>query len=288
MAKQTGGQEKTLKHAVIYNLKILSGLALSVVMPTRKAHMERVATIPWHEQSEPDAIDRLIRTALLWQKSRDRSGASLASLHKSFWTQQSAEAYYAGTQSRFAKTFLPHFDHFLQTYAKHLQQQEIRTLIEIGCGDGQLLRHAKQTLPIDRAIGLDLSVDQIEKNNATNTAEGIEYHSGDARSWIADNAGSNTAYMTGLGVLEYFTEKQLSLLLGHIAAEKSPALALLIEPIDIHADLTSFNRSYVVGEEHSFTHNYPRRLIESGWKILDQKEVLLDDYRWLVVMAQSN
>jgi len=161
----------------------------------------------------------------------------------------------------------------------------LQNIVEIGCGDGQLLRHMKQRVSARRYIGIDLSQDQINANMERDAELGLEYHSGDAALWITSESPSYSLYVTGLGVFEYFTQSQLDALFKSIASNASPACALIIEPIDAMADLTEFEESYVAGEEHSFTHHYPKRFLESGWTIRHTEEVILPPYRWFVAIA---
>lgn|GEM_PF-2410706 len=289
MAKSnTTSQSRCLASNCIATSKVSIGTLLMLIFPNRRRRMEKLATIPWHSDQAPDAIDRLIRSSLLWWRSRDTSGNKLASLHQEFWREQSANDYYLGTTSRFEKVFLPNFDHFLDSVSAAMVKYNLKHVVEIGCGDGQLLRHMKQRVPAKRYIGIDLSEDQIAKNRERDTELGLEYHCGDAAQWIASSSPSNSLYVTGLGVLEYFTQSQLEGLLQTITDNSSPACALFIEPIDIHANLSEFNESYVAGEEHSFTHHYPNRLQECGWTILHTEEILLTPYRWIVVTASSD
>lgn len=286
MAKHQDGKTKTgIKSKLVAGAKIAAGSVLMALLPQRRQRMEKLATIPWHSDNPPDAIDRLIRVSLFWWRSRDASGKHLADMHQQFWRGQSSSDYYAGTETRFEKVFLPHFDHFLDLAATEMEKRNLTNLVEIGCGDGQLLRHMQQRIPAERIIGLDLSEDQIQENIKRDTELDLEYHSGDASQWIETESPSNTLYVTGLGVLEYFTQTQIVELFQSIATENSPACALFIEPIDANADLSAFDSSYSAGEEHSFTHNYPKRLQETGWSIEHSEEVSLPPYRWLVVIA---
>jgi len=250
--------------------------------------METVATIPWHSDQAPDAIDRLIRSAMFWWRSRDKSGSALSNLHQNFWRAQSAGDYYSGTKGRFEKVFLPNFDHFLDLAATEMKKHNLENIVEIGCGDGQLLRHMKQRIPAERYIGIDLSEDQIDENKRSDKELGLEYHSGDAADWVISESPTNSLYVTGLGVLEYFTQSQLTSLLKSISGNAPPACVLFIEPIDAQAELSEFDKSYVAGEEHSFTHHYPNRIQECGWRMLHAEQVLLPPYRWFVAIAISN
>lgn len=286
MAKHNDGSSETgFKSKLVTGSKISVGTLLMALLPQRRQRMEKLATIPWHSDSPPDAIDRLIRTSLFWWRSRDASGEQLADLHQQFWREQSASDYYAGTEARFEKVFLPHFDHLLDLVKTEMENRNLKNVVEIGCGDGQLLRHIQQRIPAERFIGLDLSEDQIKENIKRDAELALEYYSGDASQWIKTDSPSSSLYVTGLGVLEYFTQTQLETLLQSISSESSPACALFIEPIDTNADLLEFDSSYSAGEEHSFTHNYPSRLREAGWSIEHSEEVSLPPYRWLVVIA---
>lgn len=286
MAKHNDGSNKTgLKSKLVTVSKISAGTLLMAFLPQRRQRMEKLATIPWHGDNPPDAIDRLIRSSLFWWRSRDASGKQLADLHQQFWREQSASEYYAGTETRFEKVFLPHFDHFLDLAATEMKKRNLTNLIEIGCGDGQLLRHMQRRIPAERFIGLDLSHDQIKENIKRDAELVLEYHSGDASQWIKSESPSKSLYVTGLGVLEYFTQTQLEALLQSIASESSPACAMIIEPIDVNADLKDFDTSYSAGEEHSFTHNYPKRFHQAGWSMVHSEEVSLPPYRWFVAIA---
>lgn len=265
--------------------KITVGTLLMLLLPKRRSKMEQLATIPWHSENQPDAIDRLIRVGLLWWSSRDKSGEQLANLHQQFWQQQSSQEYYAGTKGRFKKVFLPHFDCFLDDLKKLAIQQDLSTLIEVGCGDGQLLNHMQRRIALQRNIGLDLSEDQIAANRQAYSQQDLEYYGGDASHWICTHAPAHSLYVTGLGVLEYFTQAQLEQLLQSIATHRSPACAMFIEPIDPKADFDTFDASYPAGEEHSFTHNYPNRLLQAGWTVERLENVQLAPYRWLVIIA---
>lgn len=277
--------EQSVAQKAISAAKIMAGSLLMAALPGRRQRMQRVATIPWHDKQQPDAIDRLIRGAILWWRSRDDSGEQLAALHQDFWREQSAEEYYAGTHNRFEKVFMPHFDHYLDQLATLALKRDSHCLIEIGCGEGQLLRHMQQRVPLQRHVGIDLSEDQIARNQQERASDGPEYFAGDASEWINANAPANAVYVTGLGVLEYFTEAKLNQLLGGISQQRSPACALFIEPVDPNADFDNFDSSYPAGEEHSFTHNYAKRLEQNGWSLELCEEVKLDTYRWLVMLA---
>jgi len=285
MAKVSPKDTSTLLQKLTATAKVSAGTLLMCVMPSRRKHMQRVATIPWHDKQQPDAIDRLIRTAILWWRSRDASGNQLAALHQQFWREQSSDAYYAGTHGRFDKVFMPHFDQYLDRLALVASERGAECLIEIGCGEGQLLRHLQQRVPVSRHIGIDLSEDQIAQNILQRSNDGPEYFAGDASLWIKENAPANSLYVTGLGVLEYFTQAQLSDLLQGISSQRSPACALFIEPVDPEADFDDFDASYPAGEEHSFTHNYAKRLQQCGWTLEHSEEVNLSTYRWLVMLA---
>ena len=289
MAKSIANNEGAgVKRQLITGVKAAAGVLLMTFLPKRRKSIEEIATIPWHSDKSLNGVDRLIRAGILWLRSRDKSGAEMSKLHQGFWREQSADEYYAGTANRFEKLFLPHFDQFIDVVGHTIEQKGIRNVVEIGCGDGQLLRHLKRKVLADRYIGLDLSKDQIKKNLEADQEQTVEYYSGDAAQWIAEKSPSSTLYVTGLGVLEYFTQSQLTSLLSNIANTFAPAAALFIEPVDKGANFIEFDESYVAGEEHSFTHNYAKRLTESGWSISHTEELHLAPYRWLVIIASCD
>lgn len=273
-----------------FYLKGCIGLVLACCLPARRRTVEKYATIPAHYKQGFGGVDRLIRQGLFFQKylmkdprARDQK---LADLHAKFWSNQSSEEYYASTQTRFAKVFVPHFSHYLHQLDPLLQKAGVETICEIGVGDAQLLEMLSQRWPGKRCIGLDLSTDQIEKNKLKYEKSALEFHAGDASAWIGAHLGSRVLFVTGLGVLEYFTRDALGHLLARISAGSANVL-FITEPVDDAAKMGTGFDSYPAGREHSFSHDYPALLEQAGWQLCLSEENPVSGYRYWVLIATS-
>ncbi len=283
--------ERTLlEEGFRFHLKGCLGLGLAKCLPGRCRTVEKYATIPSHYKQGFNAVDRLIRQGLFYQrylmKDPQARDQELSDLHKQFWSNQSSEEYYASTQTRFAKVFVPHFSHYLDQLEPLLQKAGVETICEIGVGDGQLLQALSQRWPGKRCVGIDLSVDQIEKNKEKFAAEPLEFYAGDAGEWIAEQADSGVLFVTGLGVLEYFTRDALDQLLASISSAPGNVL-FFTEPVDDAAQMGTGFDSYPAGREHSFSHDYPALLERAGWRLTVSQPRLVSGYRYWVVIAAT-
>lgn len=283
-------ENQLVEEGIRFHLKGCLGLTLAKCLPGRRHVVEKYATIPSHYKQGFGAVDRLIRQGLFYQKylmkdpqARDQQ---LSELHKQFWSNQSSEEYYASTQTRFAKVFVPHFSHYLDQLEPLLQKAEVETVCEIGVGDGQLLQLLSQRWPDKRCVGIDLSTDQIEKNKENFAGESLEFYAGDAGDWIAEQAGSGVLFVTGLGVLEYFTRDALDRLLANISAGSRNVL-FFTEPVDDAAQMGTGFESFPAGREHSFSHDYPALLERAGWRLSVSEHQPVSGYRYWVVIAAT-
>jgi SAM-dependent methyltransferase len=64
----------------------------------------------------------------------------------------------------------------VRTIVAALRQIQPRTVVDLGCGDGSLLRAIASELPDAKLAGIDLSAAQIEENRAS--SPGIAWHAG--------------------------------------------------------------------------------------------------------------
>jgi len=206
-------------------------------------------------------------------------------LHQHFWKNQLATEYYANTKNRFQETFVPHFSKYLDSLDHLIINKNIKTICEIGTGDGQLLSHLAHRWPTMECIGLDLSSDQIELNKQTYQNQNIQFYSTDAFDWVNAQEPRATLYITGLGVLEYFEYNKLIEILKTIKDKSTCNILCLTEPVYGNIDMEHDFESFSSGSEQSFTHAYPKILEREGWDVITNDVVLAIEHRFWVGIA---
>ena len=116
--------------------------------------------------------------------------------------------------------FLPNCTFIFDILKKELsnQSEEFNTLVEIGTGNGDVLNYLSSEFPkINRFVGVDLSLDQIEINNKKfNNNKRLEFVAADTFDWVKEHGQGYTIFVTSRGVLEYFLEARLQEFLNEI------------------------------------------------------------------------
>lgn len=265
-------------------LKSLVGALAENLLPRLGSEIE--------DNRNTDRAARLKRLILHARAERARKTGNFAHLEdtlSSFWKGQTGDQFHgAYIEARF-ELFLKLHAYALDNLADALANTvpSVSRVIEIGCGDGQVLNHCRQKLPsITEFVGLDLNqaaIDRATRAFATSGAE-LRFVTRDALHWLPQNPKTGTAIITNGGVLEYFSQNSVSLLLETLA-KSAPCAALLIEPLAPEHDLNSEVQSYVFGRENSFSHNYPYLLRQAGFDVDLQDEIGDNGIRWCVVLA---
>lgn len=268
-----------------YHLKGMLGIVLALIFPTKRALVERYATIPWHYEPGFSKVEHWIRFGLFYRLGK-QDNSELMDIHQNFWKNQLSNEYYRNTQNRFQDTFLPNFSRFIDVLDEQLTQGKIEQIVEIGTGDGQLLAHLAKRWPQRRCVGLDLSQDQIALNKAHYQLNNLEFSAGDAAELITQHEPKATLYLTGLGVFEYFQYDKLMALLDEIRSKHEGNMLFLTEPVYGDADLSQDFESYVYGDEQSFSHAYPHILKREGWQLLVNEQVQAIEHNWWVGIAK--
>ncbi|HEY2358963.1 MAG TPA: class I SAM-dependent methyltransferase [Phenylobacterium sp.] len=159
-------------------------------------------------------------------------------------------------------------------------------LVEIGCGDGQVLVEAVKRLPsISQAIGIDLNAAVIARVSAAHQhRDGISFVNAEARAWLSAHPQPGTVVFSNGGVLEYFSPENLDRLLQAVALSP-PAAVVLVEPAAPHHDLENQPESLVFGQEYSFSHNYRSRLTQAGFDVVFEQETRAFGARLMMVIG---
>ena len=66
----------------------------------------------------------------------------------------------------------------------------------------------------------------------------------------------------------------------------SPVALALVEPLYNDYDLDAESASRSSGQEHSFSHNYPRLLQEAGFELVFRSEPEME-FRWFMIVAKG-
>jgi len=214
----------------------------------------------------------------------------LSELHRWMWAGEEGVKFHRQAEYRFKKWWLPNHSAIVAPFRDAMRSCGVcTTLCEIGSGSGLVLQDLSQRLPeIGQLIGLDLSREQTEHNrNRFRGNPRLRFEAGDATSWVARHAKPGWAYFTNAGVLEYFSEEQLSMLLSEIAASMRPAVFALIEPVPKDYDFARELKSRPYNFEKSLGHNYFLWLGTSGWHVTYYDEIELANCRFVMVVATA-
>lgn len=234
-------------------------------------------------------VDRLMLAALLQRAEREGSlEAFTARQQRRFWSSGAAADFHATQEQYFEEWFLGHNRELLGELEKAVAAGGFGALCEIGCGTGLALAELRDRLPgIQRFVGIDLSPEQIRRNQSRFTDPRVEWVAGDALAWIVDGARPGWVFLSNNGVLEYFTRGAVQELFAHLASRLRPALLSLCEPVGMEHDLGRDSGSSPYGTEHSFSHNYPHLLREAGFELLYESEVRREGHRLLRILARA-
>lgn len=269
-------------------LKGCIGYTLSVLLPQKTNEIKKNHfTIQYQSLSR---CDQLIIEGIKWRSLITKQTQFISDIHKTFWQNESAVEFHHKNQHRFETVSLRYFQDIVLFCKDHVTKKEntFSSIVEIGTGSGQFLQHLSVQIPsITQMIGLDLSKTQTEQNIVRYQGTSLTFIDGDAFQWIHQQSIRHTIFFTHNGVLEYFSEKNLLALFSFIAQNKTPALFAIIEPIAENLDFNQTTESQPFGGDFSFSHNYPHLFKTTGWHILYQKEVWLENRsRILLLVAE--
>lgn len=271
-------------------LKGTAGTVLIFLLPYRAA---RIRLSPFRTQLS--RIGRLIRNGHLMIAVRTKNHALIRDFLADFWSSPASEEFYTNLSHRYETLFLAYHSAIVDETIKAIRQGEgkFAQLVEIGSGDGKILKHFSEHLTeIPIFHGVDLNSEQTRNNQTIyHGCPKLRFHLGDARDWIAGNSMPGTVVVANGGVLEYFTKPELEDLFRTLA-HSGPCVVAITESIATDHDLENEHPTFPYGQELSLSHNYISILRASGFEITyvfdrmttpEESEIV---GRWLQVVAR--
>jgi SAM-dependent methyltransferase len=269
-----------LKNAVKYQI----GRIVSMLAPTVLKELETGVNPTKNTWLKKQIVDG--RKALSTKKQNLKQ---LQSAHLLYWQSEQGAKFYRAFENRFDDWFLGEHKIFITELQKFMHSgREFKTILEIGCGDGQVLNYLSKNLPgVERGIGIDINGGIIQENTKTYSENmKLDFVAGEALEGIKANLDDNSLLISYGGVLEYFSGQSVKDIFEIIHETSNFSGIALVEPISPDHDLdTSFN-SFIFGQENSFSHNHEYMLRETGFEIVFECEKHLDD-RWKIIIAVS-
>lgn len=261
------------------------GKLFSVIFPEKRSRIENAFTIPSLTQSSHDGfVDRCIRKYVLHSQLAVNGSANTESLHQKFWQAQKPEQWFEQTADRLESIHKPIIEPHIHKIIPELDALKIKTVVELGCGNGAWLAHLKTVLTEqEEFIGIDISSKQIEQNQGQYPE--ITFHASDLLQWVKNNPKDHVVYVTNCGVLEYLSQSSVESLYKLIYQQGKNQLLFLVEPVAETMNLEQPQDSVLFGNEFSHSHHHPHLLIQAGFNILSQEFMDIDGYRLLVISA---
>jgi hypothetical protein len=232
-------------------------------------------------------LDRIIRFGLICRAPDDNR---ISELHRRMWAGDQGRNFARRYTDRFQAWFLSSHARIVDEVARVLGERPgvYRHVCEMGCGDGQVLHYLSTRLTaIEDFVGIDINEQVVAQNNETLGTARIRFVSGSADDWIATQGRPGTIFISNGGVLEYFSEVQVTRMLRRVASDLAPSLVALVEPVSDDHDLEMEPASRPYGTEWSFTHNHRHLLVQNGFKIRFYHETRTADIRWVLIVAET-
>ena len=220
------------------------------------------------------ASERLMRRAILKKIEKTEDHDKLSELHKTYWVKQ-GDDFVNNTQNNLENIHLPAYKTILDVLRNEVSKESITfgKLVEIGTGNGSVLNYLSSNYSdVEELIGIDLSKEQTKTNNITyNSNPKLEFIAGDVLDWIENQQDGNFVFFTFRGVLEYFSQHQLSRFFEKLNSLGN-VIFYAIEPTDAEHNYEKYPNSKVYGVEGSFSHNYAKLFKDAGFKIWHQEQ----------------
>lgn len=264
--------------------KLVLGSLLVKLFPGRARKLEKNTVNQYW-----GAFDRLLRNGLTAQAFRDGDHARQRSLFAHYWAQEASNVEHVW-EARFEREFLEHNVVLIDALEGAIKGRLVERLYEIGCGHGHVLEYlSKRIAGVEEFCGIDISEEQILKNQSNYDNAKLSFKAADAVEWIPRHAKPRSIFLTNGGVFEYFLQEELELIFNHIAQNLAPAIVGVIETIGVDHNLEIEKETLIYGREMAFSHNYPHLLEQAGFEVTHHSEQAGSQThgggRWIRVLA---
>jgi SAM-dependent methyltransferase len=236
-----------------------------------------------------------LKRAILYARLRRAQArgdvAAIETALAAFWIGDSGDRFHDRFAEERFNLFREHHAVVIDALAGVLKASggQFSRLVEIGCGDGQVLAWCAKRLPsITEAIGLDINAAVIARVSAAQPAGGrLSFARAEARDWLIANPQPGTVVLSNGGVLEYFSQDNVDQLLRALAQAR-PAAIVMVEPVAPAHDLATQPDSFAFGHENSFSHNHAQRLHQAGFEVAFSLEMDISQVRWILMIGILN
>lgn len=247
---------------IIRELAKTLGNVLVFLRPKKARQLSENRIILVHKNKKNMSIpERLMRYALVQKLEKINDHNTIAELNRNFWVNKKATKLFLETENKFENEFLPNCAFMFDLLKKELsnQSEEFNTVVEIGTGNGDVLNYLSSEFPqINRFVGIDLNLDQVEINNKKfSMNKKLEFVASDAFDWVKEHGQENTIFVSSDGVLEYFLEQDLQEFLNEIN-QLGKTIFIAMEPNGADHNFETNPDTQLYGNEPSFSHNYPK------------------------------
>jgi predicted TPR repeat methyltransferase len=234
-------------------------------------------------------FQRLLFDAITRKAAKNKDEQLLKSQLARYWQNQTGEEFYETYADFSQQRFLSEHYSLVTALKSFLSAHPagFNRLVEIGCGNGQILHHLHGAFPaLHQFTGIDINETIIKRNQEFYSEDTLQFVAADVMDWFRQPRGSGIVLFSCGGVMEYLLESELLELFATLKKRSAPSVVALAEPLYDDFDSEKELHSRSGGKEHSFSHNYSHLLKESGFNILFDQE-LPGEWRWKLVLAST-
>lgn len=251
-------------------LKLLIGQVAEIALPGLRREID-----DFRNPNRAAKLKKAIIYARLRRAHARGDASAMDDAAAAFWKGRDGARFHENyIETRFG-SFLEQNAVAVDALANHISVTglPLTRLVEVGCGDGQVLAESLRRLPtVTQAIGLDINAPVIERAAAHFKQDArLSFLNGDARAWLEANPQPGTIMLSHGGVLEYFAPDSVERLYQALTRSR-PSAVVLVEPAAPEHDMDRQGDSYAFGYEYSFSHNHRHRLTAAGFRIVFEEE----------------
>ncbi|PIB26763.1 hypothetical protein BFP76_10945 [Amylibacter kogurei] len=264
-------------------LKLALGTATDYVAPHFVENHTHTAPTGWRLN-----VIKAVLFSRLQHTIRAHDTSATQDAHFSFWNNITTADYFDKATNRFGLWFLGAHKPIVDKIHQLHHALPFKRVVEIGCGDGQVLNYFAQNLDgLDELIGIDINAAVLEQNRQKYAdIEKIKFIAGNAEDHYDLVSQDNTLVFVYGGVLEYFSQDAVQTLFRQMLAHKNSVIAF-VEPIADDHNLAQQPRSYIFGPDDSFSHNHAWLAKQVGLSVLFNEQTRTDDIRWVMCICAN-